>query len=95
MKEAQCYGRECEGYSIECGIGAGVGGAMVLTEVMVLSAVSAPILKSEPGTLLETVAGMTTMGMHSSSNFSLACTSSRPPTYACVGERERGRGRQG
>lgn len=51
-----------------------------LTEVMVLSAVSAPMLKSEPGTLLETVAGMTTMGMHISSYFSLAWTSSRPPT---------------
>lgn len=46
-------------------------------------AVSAPMLKSEPGTLLDTVAGITTMGMHISSYFSLACTSSRPPTYAC------------
>lgn len=53
------------------------------TEVMVLRAVSAPMLKSEPGTLLDTVAGITTMGMHISSYFSLAWTSSRPPTNAC------------
>lgn len=56
-----------------------------------MRAVSAPILKSEPGTLLETVAGMTTMGMHSSSYLSLPCTSSRPPIYAWErGQEERG-----
>ena len=56
-----------------------------------LRAVSAPMLKSEPGTLLETVAGMTTMGMHSSSYLSLPCTSSRPPIYAWErGQEERG-----
>ena len=45
---------------------------LALTEVMVFRAVSAPMLKSEPGTLLETVAGITTMGMHISSYFCLA-----------------------
>lgn len=49
-----------------------VSAVVALTEVMVLRAVSAPMLKSEPGTLLETVAGITTMGMHISSYFSLA-----------------------
>lgn len=49
-----------------------VSAVWALTEVMVLRAVSAPMLKSEPGTLLETVAGITTMGMHISSYFSLA-----------------------
>ena len=49
-----------------------VSAVKALTEVMVLRAVSAPMLKSEPGTLLETVAGITTMGMHISSYFSLA-----------------------
>lgn len=37
------------------------------TEVMVLRAVSEPILKAEPGTLLETVAGMMTKGIQNSS----------------------------
>lgn len=46
---------------------------------MVLRAVSAPTLKSEPGTLLETVAGMTTKGMQSSSYCFLPSISSRPP----------------
>ena len=40
---------------------------VALTMQMVLRAVSVPTLKSEPGTLLETVAGMTTNGMQSSS----------------------------
>lgn len=55
-----------------------------LTVVIVLRAVSAPMLKSDPGTLFETVAGITTMGMHNSSYFCLACTSSKPPENACV-----------
>lgn len=50
-----------------------------LTMQMVLRAVSAPTLKSEPGTLLETVAGMTTKGMQSSSYCFLPSISSRPP----------------
>lgn len=52
------------------------------TIVMVLRAVSAPMLKSDPGTLLDTVAGTTTSGIHSSSYFSLACTNCRPPINA-------------
>lgn len=52
------------------------------TIVMVLRAVSAPMLKSDPGTLLDTVAGTTTSGIHSSSYFSLACTNCRPPKNA-------------
>ena len=39
-----------------------------LTWVMALRAVSHPRLKSAPGTLLLTVAGMTTMGMQNSGN---------------------------
>lgn len=54
----------------------------MFTAVIVLSAVSVPILKSDPGTLLETVAGMTTRGIQSSSYFSLACTICRPPRNA-------------
>lgn len=50
-----------------------------LTVQIVLSAVSAPTLKSEPGTLLETVAGMITNGMQSSSYCFLPSISSRPP----------------
>lgn len=59
------------------------------TIVIVLSAVSAPTLKSDPGILLETVAGTTTRGMQSSSYFSLACTICRPPrkAFARVGRR--------
>lgn len=53
-----------------------------LTAVIVLSAVSAPMLKSDPGTLLDTVAGITTRGIHNSSYFSLAVTNSKPPTKA-------------
>lgn len=53
--------------------------------VMVLSAVSAPMLKSEPGTLLETVAGMMQSGMQSSSNLALPSTSSRLPVKAWGG----------
>lgn len=55
---------------------------MSLTVVIVLRAVSAPTLKSDPGTLLDTVAGITTRGMHNSSYFSLAVTNSKPPTKA-------------
>lgn len=54
------------------------------TVVMVFRAVSAPMLKSDPGTLFETVAGITTIGIHNSSYLSLAWTSSRPPENACV-----------
>lgn len=53
-----------------------------LTVVIVLRAVSAPMLKSDPGTLLDTVAGITTRGIHNSSYFSLAVTNSKPPTKA-------------
>lgn len=53
------------------------------TVVMVLSAVSAPMLKSEPGTLLETVAGMMQSGMQSSSYLALPSSSSRLPVKAC------------
>lgn len=38
-----------------------------LTSVIVFKAVSAPMLKSEPGTLLDTVAGTITMGIQNSS----------------------------
>lgn len=58
-------------------------GARGRTVVMVLSAVSAPMLRSEPGTLLETVAGMTQSGMQSSSNLALPSISSRLPVKAC------------
>lgn len=57
-----------------------------LTEVMVLRAVSAPMLKSEPGRLLDTVAGMITMGIHSSSYFPLPWTISNAPENAWKGE---------
>lgn len=60
----------------------GAAGARGRTVVMVLSAVSAPMLKSEPGTLLETVAGMTQTGMQSSSYLALPSTSSRLPVKA-------------
>lgn len=57
----------------------GNGRWQALTVQMVFSAVSAPMLKSDPGTLLETVAGMTTNGMQSSSNCFLPSISSKPP----------------
>ena len=57
----------------------GMGRQQVLTVQMVFRAVSAPMLKSDPGTLLETVAGMTTNGMQSSSNSFLPSISSKPP----------------
>lgn len=47
--------------------------------VMVFRAVSAPMLKSEPGTLLETVAGTITMGTQNSSYLSRAADSSSRP----------------
>lgn len=63
--------------------------------VMVLRAVSAPMLKSEPGTLLETVAGMTQMGMQSSSYLALPSISSRLPTKACGNGGVRGMAQRG
>lgn len=57
------------------------------TVVMVFRAVSVPMLKSDPGTLFETVAGITTIGIHNSSYLSLAWTISRPPENACVGRK--------
>lgn len=52
-----------------------------LTSVMVFRAVSEPMLKSEPGTLLETVAGTITMGMQNSGKRSRAADSSSSPRY--------------
>lgn len=50
-----------------------------LTSVIVFKAVSAPMLKSEPGTLLDTVAGTITMGIQNSSYVSRAVLSSKSP----------------
>lgn len=50
-----------------------------LTFVIALRAVSAPMLKSEPGTLLETVAGTMTMGIQNSSYFPRAANKSISP----------------
>lgn len=55
----------------------------ILAVVIVLRAVSAPILKSDPGTLFETVAGITTIGIHSSSYLERPSISSRLPVKAC------------
>lgn len=51
-----------------------------LTSVMAFRAVSEPMLRSEPGILLETVAGTITMGTQSSSYFPRAAESSSNPT---------------
>lgn len=61
-----------------------------LTAVMAFRAVSAPMLRSEPGTLLETVAGTTTMGTQNSSYFPRAANSSSSDRKAC-GEGGEGR----
>lgn len=61
-----------------------------LTSVIVFRAVSAPMLKSEPGTLLDTVAGTIAMGIQNSSYFSRAAESSKSPRYAWWARRIRG-----
>lgn len=57
-----------------------------LTVVMAFKAVSAPMLRSEPGTLLETVAGTMTMGTQNSSYFSRAVNNSSSDRKACRAE---------
>lgn len=57
-----------------------------LTVVMAFKAVSAPMLRSEPGTLLETVAGTMTMGTQSSSYFPRAVNNSSSDRKACRAE---------
>lgn len=52
------------------------------TSMAALTAVSAPRLKSVPGTLLLMVAGTTHMGMQSSSKWPLASYSCCTPSYA-------------
>lgn len=54
--------------------------AAALTSVMAFRAVSEPMLRSEPGILLETVAGTMTMGTQSSVYLSRAAESSSNPT---------------
>lgn len=53
---------------------------------MAFRAVSAPMLRSEPGTLLETVAGTMTMGTQNSSYFPRAVNSSSSDRKACRAE---------
>lgn len=53
--------------------------AAALTSVMAFRAVSEPTLRSEPGTLLDTVAGTMTMGTHNSLYLSRAAESSSNP----------------
>lgn len=60
-----------------------------LTSVMAFRAVSEPMLRSEPGILLETVAGTITIGTQSSVCLSRAAESSSNPTYACSSESQR------
>lgn len=57
-----------------------------LTVVMAFRAVSAPMLRSEPGTLLETVAGTMTMGTQNSSYFPRAINNSSSDRKACRAE---------
>lgn len=57
-----------------------------LTVVMAFRAVSAPMLRSEPGTLLETVAGTMTMGTQNSSYFPRAVINSSSDRKACRAE---------
>lgn len=57
-----------------------------LTVVMAFRAVSAPMLRSEPGTLLETVAGTMTMGTQNSSYFPRAVNNSSSDSKACRAE---------
>lgn len=57
-----------------------------LTVVMAFRAVSAPMLRSEPGTLLETVAGTMTMGTQNSSYFPRAVNNSSSDRKACRAE---------
>lgn len=54
-----------------------------LTSVMAFRAVSEPMLRSDPGMLLETVAGIITIGTQNSAYLSRADESSSNPTYAC------------
>lgn len=54
-----------------------------LTVVMAFRAVSAPMLRSEPGTLLETVAGTITMGTQNSSYLPRAVNNSSSDRNAC------------
>lgn len=53
---------------------------------MAFRAVSAPMLRSEPGTLLETVAGTMTMGTQNSSYFPRAVNNSSRDRKACRAE---------
>lgn len=53
---------------------------------MAFRAVSAPMLRSEPGTLLETVAGTMTMGTQNSSYFPRAVNNSSSDRKACRAE---------
>lgn len=53
---------------------------------MAFRAVSAPMLRSEPGTLLETVAGTITMGTHNSSYFPRAVNNSSRDRRPCRAE---------
>lgn len=53
---------------------------------MAFRAVSAPMLRSEPGTLLETVAGTMTMGTHNSSYFPRAVNNSSSDRKPCRAE---------
>ncbi|TNN63584.1 hypothetical protein EYF80_026236 [Liparis tanakae] len=53
---------------------------------MAFRAVSAPMLRSEPGTLLETVAGTMTMGTQNSSYFPRAVNNSSSDRKACKAE---------
>ena len=55
----------------------------VLTSAISLRAVSAPRLKSEPGTLLEIVAGKTVIGMQNSANLPLFSVNWRILLKAC------------
>lgn len=57
-----------------------------LTVVMAFRAVSAPMLRSEPGTLLETVAGTITMGTQNSSYLLRAVNNSSSDRKACRAE---------
>lgn len=57
-----------------------------LTVVMAFRAVSAPMLRSEPGTLLETVAGTMTMGTQSSPCLPRAACNSSSDRKACRAE---------
>lgn len=57
-----------------------------LTLVMAFRAVSAPMLRSEPGTLLETVAGTMTMGTQNSSYFPRAANNSNSDRKPCRAE---------